>query len=80
MEKEPIVKYQYADTEQHYGNDCTILRVVTVLEVDCVYIATRTVVYRGWMGTKSDTESKVFTSSYADAVSWCEEFMGDKYI
>lgn len=76
MEKEPMVKYQYSDTEQHYGNDCTILKVVTIIEVDSVYIATRTTVYRGWMGTKSETESKVFTS-YAKAEHWCEEFMGE---
>ena len=72
--QKPDVKYQYADTEQEYGNDCIITLVVTVVEVECRFIATCTRMVSGWMGLDSDSSSKVF-NSYNKAVDHCERFM-----
>lgn len=74
MLQKPDVKYQYSDTEQYYGNDCLITLVVTVVEVECCFIATCTRIVSGWMGQDSDSASKVF-KSYKEAEDYCEKYM-----
>lgn len=74
MLQKPDVKYQYSDTEQYYGNDCLITLVVTVIEVDSVYIATCAKIVSGWSDYK-ESISEVFRTSYTDAVNYCERFM-----
>ena len=73
MLQKPDVKYQYSDTEQYYGNDCLITLVVTVIEVDCRFIATCTRIVRGWSDSEEST-SKIF-KSYREAEDHCEKYM-----
>ena len=70
------VKWQYSETSQHEGNDCLITKVVNIMEVDdSYYICTCATIYKGWMGTTSDTKSCVFSTSYEDARKYCDEYM-----
>lgn len=77
MLQKPDVKYQYSDTEQYYGNDCLITLVVTVVEVESRYIATCTRIVSGWSDSEEST-SKVFKTSYTDAVNYCERYMKNR--
>ena len=59
------------------GNDCLIHKAFLVIRVagDC-FLASKIVVYRGWMGTQIDNQSDTFDNE-EDAMNYIR---GERYV
>lgn len=74
----------YSKTITKEGNDCLITKDAHIVEVYDMsnggvagYVATRSTIYRGWMGFDTRSQSFVYDTDHKqDAIDWCEEFFG----
>ena len=69
---------EYSRTETHEGSECLITKDAHIVAVyddsgSCIgHVATCTTIYKGYMGTDSNSHSFYFTN-LEEAIKFCEE-------
>ena len=69
----------YSKTITTEGNDCLITRDAHIVAIydengSCIgYVATRSTIYRGWMGFDTRSQSAVYDNK-EEAIAFCEEY------
>lgn len=57
------MKIIYETESKHEGNDCMIYESAFVVEVEKGFVATRNIIYSGWMGFDTRSQSFVFDNA-----------------
>ena len=66
------MKIVFEKESTHEGNDCMIYDSAFVVEVDGGYVATKSTIFRGWMGFDTRSQSFVF-DNLEEAIDFAEE-------
>lgn len=65
------MKIVYSQEFKHEGNDCMIYESSFVIEVEKGFVATKNVIYNGWMGYDTRSQSFVY-DNLDEAIKWCK--------